>query len=346
MAAAAAAASRRPFPQCPCASSRFATTRACAAARAASPHAACSRPAAPHPPSHPTHAPAAPPRSALSPTLIDFNFDFAAGTRTLLIGENGTGKSTLLRILAGNHLARDGGATVAVLGREAYFDTSLNEVRAYCGTDWGRRAVAFQGHTTLTADIGVSEMMAALQAKYPARRDELVELLGVDLSWRMHQLSDGQRRRVQIMLQLLRPVQLLLLDEITTDLDLITRQDFLGHLRLMSERDGVTIVYATHIFDGLDDWPTHIAQIADGRLVRCCPAGDVPELAAARAAGTPAPLLRTVEAWMRAHRAALRAAGKSVKEVAAAIQGEELRGELGNGYLPGRILSCASGGRT
>ena len=40
----------------------------------------------------------------------------------------------------------------------------------------------------------------------------------------MHQLSDGQRRRVQIMLQLLRPCEVLFLDEITTDLDLITRQ--------------------------------------------------------------------------------------------------------------------------
>jgi CCR4-NOT complex subunit CAF16 len=304
---------------------------------------ACPPPLPPFYP-HPAPCPLPPPPSAGGkPTLIDFNFDFAPGTRTLLIGENGTGKSTLLRILAGNHLARGGGASVTVLGREAYFDTSLNELRAYCGTDWGRRAIAFQGHTTLTADIGVSEMMAGLQAQYPARRDELVELLGVDPKWRMHQLSDGQRRRVQIMLQLLRPVQLLLLDEITTDLDLITRQDFLKHLQLMSERDGVTVVYATHIFDGLDDWPTHIAQISEGRLARCCAAGDVPELAAARAAGIPAPLLRTIESWMRAERAAKVAAGKSVKEVAAAVAAQELRGGLGNGYLPGRIAS--QGGR-
>ena len=59
-------------------------------------------------------------------------------------------------------------------------------------------------------------MMAEAQAEFRPRRDELAELLGVDLDWRMHQLSDGQRRRVQIMLQLLRPSQVLLLDEITT----------------------------------------------------------------------------------------------------------------------------------
>ena len=49
-----------------------------------------------------------------------------------------------------------------------------------------------------------------------------------------------------------------------TDLDLLTRQDFLSHLKVMSERDGVTVVYATHIFDGLDDWPTHLAFISEG----------------------------------------------------------------------------------
>lgn len=38
------------------------------------------------------------------------------------------------------------------------------------------------------------------------------------------------------------------------DLDLITRQDFLSYMRHESEVNGVTIIYATHIFDGLDDW--------------------------------------------------------------------------------------------
>lgn len=51
--------------------------------------------------------------------------------------------------------------------------------------------------------------------------------------------------------QMLRPVEVLLLDEITTDLDVITRADFLAFLRHEAECNGATIVYATHIFDGL-----------------------------------------------------------------------------------------------
>ena len=53
------------------------------------------------------------------------------------------------------------------------------------------------------ADIPVFGMMQKLQEEYPSRRDELLELLGVDLKWRMHQVSDGQRRRVQVCLDIL-----------------------------------------------------------------------------------------------------------------------------------------------
>jgi hypothetical protein len=60
-----------------------------------------------------------------------------------------------------------------------------------------------------------------------------------------------------------------------------------------------------------------------------------------QASGVYSPLLRTVEAFMRKHRAELRAAaaadGREVKEKAGKVLGEGLTGELGNGYLPGRL---------
>ena len=109
---------------------------------------------------------------------------------------------------------------VTVLGRSAFHDTTLNGDRAYLDTDWGMRTVAFAGYgCPLQADIPVHGMMAKLQSEFPERAAELLELLGVDLNWRMHQVSDGQRRRVQIFLGLLRPFKILLLDEATSALD-------------------------------------------------------------------------------------------------------------------------------
>ena len=271
-----------------------------------------------------------------APVLVDVSFELPAGSRMLLVGDNGAGKSSLLRVLAGRHLFK-GDDAVRVAGKHAFYDTSLNNVRAYLSGDWGRRTVAFTGHgCALQADIGVSEMMRDAQATHAARRDMLAALLGVDLNWRMHQLSDGQRRRVQIMLQLLRPSALLLLDEITTDLDLITRQDFLAYIKRESEEAGLTVIYATHILDGLDDWATHIAYVADRTLAKFGKLADFPDLAERRAAQSPAPLLRTVEAWLRAERDARRARGaKKTEDADGAV--DELLGPAGNGYLSGRF---------
>lgn len=270
------------------------------------------------------------------PILHDISISLPKGSRTLLVGDNGAGKSTLLRILAGRHLCPEN--TVTVLGSDTFFDTSLNLRRGYLGTDWGRRTVAFTGHgCAINADVPVREMMQSLQEEYPQRRNELVQLLGVDLDWRMHMLSDGQRRRVQIMLQLLRPVEILLLDEITTDLDLITRQDFLSHLQLLTERDGTTIIYATHIFDGLDDWPTHLAYVNEGCLAKFGPITTFTDFQERRHAKIVAPLLRTIEAWLRHARDEKIKAGMKITEKAEYESKDELLGASGNGYLPGRF---------
>ena len=61
-------------------------------------------------------------------------------------------------------------------------------------------------------------------------------------------------------LGLLKPFKLALIDEMTMDLDIVT-DEFMEWLKKESIENKATIIYATHIFDGLDDWPTHIAHI-------------------------------------------------------------------------------------
>lgn len=58
--------------------------------------------------------------------------------------------------------------------------------------------------------------------------------------------------------------QVLLLDEITVDLDVLGRADLMRFLQEECETRGATIIYATHIFDGLEFWPTHLAYLAGG----------------------------------------------------------------------------------
>merc|ERR1712054_289378 len=137
----------------------------------------------------------------------------------------------------------------------------------------------------------------------PERLQKLLEVLDVNLSWRMHMVSDGQRRRVQILLGLLKPFEVLLLDEVTVDLDVVSRSDLLEYLKQETETRGATILYATHIFDGLGHWATHLCHVQAGGIIRKVGKLDeFPELMEQFEAKSTAPLMRVVEGWLRAER--------------------------------------------
>jgi CCR4-NOT complex subunit CAF16 len=204
-----------------------------------------------------------------------------AGRRVLVIGANGAGKTTLLRVLAGKHMIDP--ERVRVLGASAFHEPSLSQRLEFLG-----------GRFPFEVDLRVDEILARQLEVDPARRDRLIEVLGVDLGWHMHAVSDGQRRRVQLLLGLLRPREVLLLDEITTELDLIARQDLLAFLREETERADrpTTILYATHIFDTLERWATDVVYLAAGKVVVDAPFAAVPELVSDS-------LVTVVERWLR-----------------------------------------------
>jgi CCR4-NOT complex subunit CAF16 len=208
-----------------------------------------------------------------------------AGARCLLVGANGSGKTTLLSIVAGRHMAAD--AAVRVLGRPAFSDTSLVHDVSFIG-----------GQFPLDVDLTVDELLAGRPDADAARREELLRVLDVDRRWRMCRVSDGQRRRVQLLLGLLWPCKVLLLDEVTTDLDVIARGDLLAFLRAQD----TTILYATHILEGLEDWATHLAYLHDGRIATMSPLDTLDEYHALKAQKVTAPLLRLVDGWLRRDR--------------------------------------------
>jgi len=89
-------------------------------------------------------------------------------------------------------------------------------------------------------------------------------------------LSEGQRRRVQLFCQLAPRREVVLLDEATNSLDVMCRAALLAFLREESEVRGVTIIFCTHIFDGLDGWATSLAHLDGGALHRHVEVSDLP----------------------------------------------------------------------
>ena len=136
----------------------------------------------------------------------------------------------------------------------------------------------------------------------------------------MHQLSDGERRRLQVTIGLIRPFKVLLLDEITTSLDVCVRKYLLYCLIKESNECGDTILYDTHIFDGIDDWETHLHYLTDEG--KCGWQGDIQDLEKyqkLKEENHPSKMLAIADHWLRAeldrnHRS--RRAGKVQGELA------------------------------
>jgi CCR4-NOT complex subunit CAF16 len=224
------------------------------------------------------------------PVLRDLSWRVEPGSRCLLLGANGAGKTTLLGIVAGRYMVDE--ASVRVLGRSAFHDTSLSG-----------RVVFLGGEFPFISDISVSEILKGGVGIDPVRQARLVEILEIDPAWRMHRVSAGQRRRVQLLMGLRRFSEVLFLDEITTDLDVIGRADLLAFLREESEGRGVTLVYATHILDGLEEWASHLAYLSQGQMRLFEQMEGLGELAALRREGVSSPLLKLVTRWLRQEQA-------------------------------------------
>jgi CCR4-NOT complex subunit CAF16 len=191
--------------------------------------------------------------------LDNINLTINENEFTLLVGENGAGKSTLLRIISGMHLVRNY-KTFKILGNSSPND-QFNGL-AYLGNTW-KKNVGYIGTLNYCCDIKVRDLMKKNQDTYSKRRDELIKLLNINLNWRMHEVSDGERKKVQIMLSLLKPFKLLLIDEFTNELDVVVRDNLFKYLKKECLTRNASIIYATHIFDNLEKYITNVVFISN-----------------------------------------------------------------------------------
>ena len=193
--------------------------------------------------------------------LKNINFVLHENESILLLGANGAGKSTFLRLLAGLHIAYNFDE-FNVLGSDRPLDQTNG--LAYLGNRWVRQS-AFTGQSSYMGDIRVGDMMKKWQEEHILRRDELVQVLGIDLNWHMHQVSDGQRKKVQIMIALLKPFKVVIIDEFLSELDVVVRDKMFTYLKKECKLRKGSIIYATHVFDDLEQWIDNIVYISNGR---------------------------------------------------------------------------------
>jgi CCR4-NOT complex subunit CAF16 len=220
-----------------------------------------------------------------SPQLKDASFSFPQGARIIVVGANGAGKSTLLSILGGKKMVRRGMARI--LGYDCFNDPAVSQHVMYVG-DWWR--------TSLLMNPTIAFLLG--DAQKTSRCQNLIGILRVDLNWKINELSDGQRRRCQLLEILSVSRSVYFMDEITSDLDVVVREAVLAFLRTECESRGATIVYCSHIFDHLEGWATHMLHLSEGSVVRACGLDEIDDYSKLIANGDATPLYSLVRQWI------------------------------------------------
>ncbi len=209
--------------------------------------------------------------------LKDLNLDFPAGQRTVIVGANGTGKSTLLSLLDG--LVFPSSGSVAAFGK-ALSEKALDDHDF--SRDFRKRvAFVFQNpdvqlfSSTVWDEIAFGPLQLGFsREQITATVENLLAVLRIaELADRApHTLSDGQKKKVAIASSLATDPEVLLLDEPTNGLDPRTQVWLIELLDELSRR-GKTIITATHdlsiagdIADRAIVFSEDHSVAADGRL--------------------------------------------------------------------------------
>ena len=187
-------------------------------------------------------------RKGVHTVATDISATIHGGALTCLLGENGVGKSTLLRTLSAFQAPLDG--TIALDGRtlDTYDDAELSKTVGVVLTekpDVGRTtvyevvALGRSPYTGFWGTLGAEDRQAV---------DEAIAMVGIGhLSQReVGQLSDGERQKVMIAKALAQQTPLIFLDEPTAFLDYPSKVDMLLLLRRISREAGKTVFLSTH----------------------------------------------------------------------------------------------------
>jgi molybdate transport system ATP-binding protein len=197
---------------------------------------------------------------------LDAAFELPTPGVVALFGRSGCGKTTLVNVLAG--LAAPDAGEIELDG------TVLLDTARGIAVPAERRRI---GYVFQDARL-FPHLRVAANLRYARDRargpvgidfDTVVQLLGLAalLSRRCHELSGGERQRVAIGRALLCQPQLLLLDEPLAALDAARRDEVLPYLEALRDRLTIPMVYVSHNFDEVLRLATHLAIMADGRVV-------------------------------------------------------------------------------
>jgi len=195
--------------------------------------------------------------------LDGIDFSVPRGCIYGLLGRNGAGKTTIIRILLG--------LEPATRGRTWLLDTDSTSLTANIR---GRIGCVAEGHNLIQHyKVGrLIQLCKDLSLKWNDEAfNHLIETFRLPTDRRVKDLSMGMRAQLNLSLAMAIDPELLILDDPTLGLDTVARRQFLELAIEVIQKQGRTILFSSHILSDVERIADRIGILAAGKLVVDCP---------------------------------------------------------------------------
>lgn len=198
--------------------------------------------------------------------IRNFNLDVQKGEIVSILGESGSGKSTILRLIAGLEIPEDGQIIIDnnyVVSEEIFI---LPEKR---GIGMVFQDYALFPHMTVAENVmfGLKKISKSEKDKRVKEMLDLVNLEGYERRY-PHELSGGQQQRVAIARAVAPSPSVLLLDEPFSNLDAHLQNKIRSELKEIINRMGITSIFVTHDKEDAKSLADKVVILKDGEIIK------------------------------------------------------------------------------
>ena len=213
------------------------------------------------------------------PVLHDINLTVDQGDILGIIGPNGAGKTTLLRVLAGLHSLTSGSARI--FGRDVSKLSTIERARSVAVVP---QELSVPVALTVEELVMIGRTATLGRLSQPSQSDHeivqraLVYVDAIDLRTRpIDELSGGEKQRAVIAMALAQQPSVILMDEVTSHLDLNHRLEIMQIVERLNDEQGVTVLMASHDLNLAAEFCKRLLILDRGRLVADGPPAEVLE---------------------------------------------------------------------
>jgi iron(III) transport system ATP-binding protein len=212
-------------------------------------------------------------KNASEPTIKDFSLEMEQGEIVCILGESGSGKSTILRLLAGLETPNKG--AISINGKTIIDDHQFTEPEKR-GVGMVFQDYALFPHMTVAKNVqyGLRKMTRQQKQK---RLDEMLSLVNLSEYKDRYpfELSGGQQQRVALARALAPAPSLLIFDEPFSNLDANLQVKIRDELRSILKKTGITSIFVTHDQEDAKALADRIVFIEDGVISRVGPPEEI-----------------------------------------------------------------------